>query len=304
MRSLAGRLARLNKQIGDEERGQIEAAAGLPLTKLVGDLLDAVDPDRVEAQALVLAHLPPGNDPGDARRQEAQAQLVQAAAKPLTGALVELLDNIRRAHEQALDHDTLDVVEFAGWGDEAAVNAQKIVDEMAAFFRVHQDELEALTIFFSQPYRRYEVTYAMIHEVLATLRREKPALAPERVWAAYAQLDNYQGSQPVQELTLLVGLIRRASGLDERLADYGDTVRRNFQTWVMGRHAGAGEKFNEAQMAWLHLIRDHMISSYHIERDDLEMAPFDAQGGLGRMYQLFGGQMDGVMAELNEALVA
>ena len=38
-------------------------------------------------------------------------------------------------------------------------------------------------------------------------------------------------------------------------------------------------------------------------RDDLEMAPFDAQGGLGRMYQLFGGQMDAVMAELNEALV-
>jgi type I restriction enzyme R subunit len=56
-------------------------------------------------------------------------------------------------------------------------------------------------------------------------------------------------------------------------------------------------------MAWLHMIRDHMIGSYHIERDDLEMAPFDAQGGLGRMYQLFGGQMDEVMAELNEALV-
>lgn len=303
VRSLAGRLARLNKQIGDEERGQIEAAAGLPLSKLVGDLLDAVDPDRVEAQALTLANLPAGNDPGDAKRQAAQAQLVGEAAKPLTGALVELLDNIRRAHEQTIDHETLDAVEFAGWGDETAVNAQKIVDEMAAFFRIHQDELEALTIFFSQPYRRHEVTYAMIHEVLATLRREKPALAPARVWAAYAQLDSYKGSQPAQELTLLVGLIRRASGLDERLADYGDTVRRNFQTWVMGRHAGAGEKFNEAQMAWLRLIRDHMISSYHIEREDLEMAPFDAQGGLGRMYQLFGGQMDGVMAELNEALV-
>jgi type I restriction enzyme R subunit len=70
----------------------------------------------------------------------------------------------------------------------------------------------------------------------------------------------------------------------------------------MARHAGAGEKFNETQMGWLHMIRDHMIASFHIERDDLEMAPFDAQGGLGRMFQLFGGQMDEVMAELNEAL--
>jgi type I restriction enzyme R subunit len=135
------------------------------------------------------------------------------------------------------------------------------------------------------------------------LKRERPDLAPPRVWQAYAQLDNYKGSQPVQELTMLVALIRRVCGLDERLADYGETVRRNFQSWIMARHAGAGPKFNESQMNWLHMIRDHMISSFHIERDDLEMAPFDAQGGLGRMYQLFGAEMDSVMAELNEALV-
>ena len=303
VRSLVGRLSRLNQQIGQAEQQQIEAAAGLPLTMLMRNLLQAIDPDVVEAEALSLANMPPGKDPGEAKRQEAQAQLVQAAAQPLTGALIDLLDNIRRLHEQTLDHETLDEVEFLGWGDEAAGNAHKMVAEMEAFFRVHQDELEALTIFFSQPQRRHKVTYAMIHEVLEVLKREKPALAPARVWQAYAHLDDYKGSQPVQELTLLVALIRRASGLDERLADYADTVRRNFQTWVMARHAGAGEKFNETQMAWLHMIRDHMIGSYHIERDDLEMAPFDAQGGLGRMYQLFGAQMDEVMAELNEALV-
>ena len=300
--SLAGRLARLNKQIGEEERAQIEAAAGLPLSQFIGNLLHAIDTDTVETKALALTNMPPGNDPGDAQRQESQAQLVQNAAQPLTGALIDLLDSIRRAHEQTLDHDTLDEVLFAGWSDDAAANAQKLADEMAAFFKVYQDQLEALTIFFAQPYRRHEVTYALIHEVLVTLKREKPALAPARVWQAYAQLDNYKGSQPVQELTMLVALLRRVSGLDAQLADYGDTVRRNFQTWVMAWHAGQGEKFNEAQMAWLRLIRDHMISSYHIERDDVEMAPFDAQGGLGRMYQLFGGQMDDVMAELNETL--
>lgn len=302
VRSLAGRLARLNKQIGDDERQQIEAAAGLPLTKLVGNLLDAIDPDWVEGKALELTNMLPGNDPGDAKRQEAQEQLVRAAAAPLTGQLIDLLDNIRRAHEQTIDHETLDEVLNLGWDEDAAAKNQKIADEMAAFFRVHQDELAALTIFFSQPYRRHEVTYAMIHEVLTVLKREKPALAPARVWQAYAQLDDYQGSQPVQELTMLVALIRRVGGLDERLTHYGDTVRRNFQAWVMARHAGAGAKFNEAQMAWLHMIRDHMISSYRMERDDLEMAPFDAQGGLGRMYQLFGSQMDAVMAELNETL--
>jgi type I restriction enzyme R subunit len=41
-----------------------------------------------------------------------------------------------------------------------------------------------------------------------------------------------------------------------------------------------------------------------MERDDLEMAPFDAKGGLGKMYQLFGEGMDTVLQEMNEALAA
>jgi type I restriction enzyme R subunit len=57
-------------------------------------------------------------------------------------------------------------------------------------------------------------------------------------------------------------------------------------------------------MAWLHLIRDHIAGSFHFERDDLEMTPFDAQGGLMGMYQLFGDRMDWVMDELNRELVA
>ena len=46
------------------------------------------------------------------------------------------------------------------------------------------------------------------------------------------------------------------------------------------------------------------MTSFHTDRDDLELAPFDSQGGLGTMHQLFGERMDGVLGELNEALVA
>jgi type I restriction enzyme R subunit len=57
-------------------------------------------------------------------------------------------------------------------------------------------------------------------------------------------------------------------------------------------------------MLWLQMIRDHIISSFHFERNDLKMAPFDAQGGLGKMYQLFGTDMDGLIEEMNEELAA
>ena len=122
--------------------------------------------------------------------------------------------------------------------------------------------------------------------------------------AAIAASSNYQGKQPASELTSLVALIRRVCGMDTQLTDFDDTVRRNFQSWIMKHHAGNTDKFNEEQMHWLHMIRDHIASSIHIERDDLEMSPFDGQGGLGKMYKLFGADTDKVLDELNDALAA
>lgn len=69
------------------------------------------------------------------------------------------------------------------------------------------------------------------------------------------------------------------------------------------KQAGA-VKFTEAQMAWLHLVRDHIATSVHLDRDDLELGTMGQQGGLARMYQLFGEGMDGVIDELNEMLAA
>ena len=72
----------------------------------------------------------------------------------------------------------------------------------------------------------------------------------------------------------------------------------------MRYHSGNSEKFNEQQMQWLQAIRDHIASSFHFERDDLDMTPFDAKGGLMGMYQQFGDKMDWVIEELNRELVA
>jgi len=41
---------------------------------------------------------------------------------------------------------------------------------------------------------------------------------------------------------------------------------------------------------------------FHVERDDLDMAPFDPVAGLGRMFQLFGCQVDSLLTGLNELL--
>jgi type I restriction enzyme R subunit len=303
--SLAGRLARLNKQLDTDDQRQIrEATGGVELGQIVGKLFAAIDADNIEARALELAGLPIGNDPGDSKRQQAQGQLVSAIAGVFTGPLVELIDSIRRAKEQTIDHDNLDTVLRAEWDKDAANNAQALTAEFAEYLHSNKDHIEALSIFFSQPYRRRELSFNLIRQVLDKLKADKPKLAPLRVWNAYCQLDDYKGAQPINELTALVALIRRVCGMDDKVSTFDSSVHRNFQNWIMKHHSGGREKFNEEQMNWLRMIRDHVANSFHIERDDLEMSPFDGQGGLGRMYQLFGAKMDTLLDELNEVLVA
>jgi type I restriction enzyme R subunit len=298
--SLAARLSRLDNKLGAEDQEKIAAEAGTSLTAIVRDLFDAIDPDKVEADAKAAGH----PEPNDAAMNAAREKRIKQAANVFTGPLINLMETIRRDNEQTIDHDNLDTLLRAEWAGDAAENAKQIAQEFENYLAENRDEIEALSIYFNTPARRSEVTYAMIKDVLKKLIEDRPRLAPLTVWQAYAHLDDYKGSNPASDLTALVALIRRVTGLDETLTRHSERVRRNFQNWVLNRHSGAGQKFTEEQMEWLRMIRDHLATSFTIERDDLDMAPFDSKGGMGQMYSLFGDGMDKVMIEMNEALSA
>ena len=57
-------------------------------------------------------------------------------------------------------------------------------------------------------------------------------------------------------------------------------------------------------MTWLRMIKDHVTSSFHIEKDNFDLNPFNAQGGLSKMWQLFCDQTKTIIKELNEELAA
>ena len=301
--SLAGRLARLDRQLDNAERERIkERAGGVELSQIVGNLLAATDTDRIDEKAREIESVADDAEPSVSACNKAREQLVDAAVNVFNGELIELIDSIRRDKEQTIDHDGLDNVLRAEWAGDSRENAEAIAQDFRQYLEDNRDEIEALHIFYAQPHRRREVTYAMIRKVFDRLKSDKPRLSPLRVWQAYVLLDEYKGAEPVSELTALVALIRRVCGIDAKVSPYSETVRRNFQNWIMTHHSGGGEKFNEAQMEWLRMIRDHIISSFHLDRDDLGMAPFDGKGGMGQMYKLFGDRMDSVIEELNEAL--
>ena len=298
--SLAARLSRLDNKLEAEDQEKIAKEAGKPLTAIVRDLFDAIDPDKVEADAKAAGH----HEPDDAAMQTAREERIKQAANVFTGQLINLMDTIRRDNEQTIDHENLDTLLRAEWAGDVAENAKQIAQEFEDCLNENRDQIEALSIYFNTPARRSEVTFDMVKEVLKKLKDDQPRLAPLTVWRAYAHLDDYKGEAPEKALNALVALIRRVCGLDQTLTRHSDRVKRNFQSWILQRHSGAGEKFTEEQMDWLRMIRDHLTMSFTIERDDLEMAPFDGKGGMGQMYALFGDGMDEVMTEMNEALSA
>ncbi|MCM1986641.1 DEAD/DEAH box helicase family protein [Methanococcoides seepicolus] len=299
--SLASRLARLNKQITDEERATFaEKANGKDISAAIRDLFSAYNPDIIDARAAGIKQQQP-QMPEQEVQEQAQQELIDVARSTFSGELNEYIENVRRVHDQIIDTVNLDTVLRAEWDKDAVVKADELISDFKAYMEANKDEITALTIFYNQPYQRRDVTFKMIREVLEKLKLEKPHLAPSRVWQAYEQLEKANGNSPKNELTALVSLIRRVTEIDPVLTAYDLTVNRNFQNWVFSKQAGT-LKFNEDQMNWLRMIKDYVSTSFHLDLEDLDYTPFDAMGGRGRMYQLFGDGMNVVISELNEAL--
>lgn len=303
--SLANRLTRLDKQITEKEKKQFaEKANGKSVSQVVKELLNAFNPDVLEEIESKVRTEMAGAAPVDIEAKiKAQTETLQnEAAKVFTGELNEYIENVRKAHEQKIDLANPDEVIHVGWDKDNTNKANEIITSFSEWIQENKDELMALQIFYNQQFRRRELTYSMIKEVLEKLQNDKPSLAPLNVWRAYEALEQCNGS-PRNELTAIVSLIRKISGLDSTLTSYDKIVDKNFQDWVFKKQAGA-TKFNEEQMQWLRMIKDYVVNSFHIDKDDFDLNPFNAQGGLGKMWQLFGDQTEEIINELNEALAA
>lgn len=307
--SLANRLIRLEKQITEKEKDKLlEFSGGKNLKQITKELITAYDQDEIDNKAQIEINKIPVQDrtPAliDEAKKTAQKELVRQAASTFNGELNDYLDNVRREHEQIIDGVNIDTVTKSEWDTTSVDKATAIVKDFSEYLELHKDEIKALSIFYNQPYNRREITFKMIKEVFDKLTLEKPMLAPDYVWDAYATLEEVKSQQPKDELTALVSLIRRACGIDSELKAFDKTIDENFKNWIFKQNAGKHNRFTNEQMDWLRMIKDHVVSSYHIELDDLDYTPFDSQGGRGKMFQLFGNEMNEIINELNEVLAA
>ena len=303
LNSLAGRLARLDKAIDDKDKMQIRDVAGTSLNGIISDLLTVVDPDKQEEKAKEMFGT---ESPTGEEVEEAYQELADKACQVFDDPeLREAIKQIKKKNEQVIDTVSQDSVLFAGFDEEAKEKARTIVDTFKKFIEDNKDEITALQILYNIPYGKRHLTYEEIERLAKAIEKPPYNLSQEKVWMAYEQLEKsrVKGAGPQRLLTDIISLVRFAMGKSDVLKPFPEVADERFYSWLEEQES-KGRKFTQEQLEWLTMIKDHVATSLSIDADDFELAPFYEKGGLSRVYSLFGEELDTVLNELNEVLVA
>ncbi|MFE6446853.1 DEAD/DEAH box helicase family protein [Nocardiopsis dassonvillei] len=273
--TLAGRLSRLNTQIGDGERAQIEQVAGQPLREIVGGLVRAADPDEQEK----------------ARRlhgDDGPRELLLEAWKPLAAnpELRILLMDIRRAHDIVYDEGSRDqVIEATGISSEEL--ATRRVGSFREWMEANQDKIAPFELAFREGGEPREV-YRNLKDLAATISRPQYNWTPEGLYNAYVQMGKAARLPgTTRGVVDLIGILRFELGLDGEVKPYRSLVEERFAAW-MARQEQAGSGFTEEQGWWLRRIVDVVSTSIAFDPEHLDEPPFLERGGVDGFVVTFG----------------
>jgi type I restriction enzyme R subunit len=301
--SLAGRLARLDRQLSEVDKKELEkVTGGRPLKQIINELLDAVDPDNKIEKAKERFKT---DAPKEEEIKQAYEDLAKDACKIFDNPEVRnTLIEVKRRNEQIIDTVSKDTVIFMGFDEKAKEKAQTLVDTFKTFITENKDELTALQIIYGKPYGKRHLTYEAIKQLADAIKKPPYQLTPDLLWQAYEQLEKskVRRAGPQKLLTDIISLVRFAIGENDALEPFAETVNDRFEQWLSLQEE-SGRTFTPKQIEWLAMIKDHIATSLSIEIDDFELAPFYEKGGAIKAYQVFGQELDKVLEELNEVLV-
>jgi type I restriction enzyme R subunit len=301
--SLAGRLARLDRELETAERGEIEATAGgKSLRQVINGLFDAVDPDKqiAKAKELFKTDCPSVEQVSKASEELAKSACVLFDDPLFRNKLVE----VKQRSEQIIDVTSIDEVLIAEHDRQAAEKARLAVKSFKRFIEANKDELTALQIIYNRPYTQRRLTYEAIKELADAIRKPPYNLTPELVWLAYGQLEKskVKAAGPQKLLTNIVSLVRFALGKVDVLEPFGDFVNYRFNDWFIKQEV-LGKHFTPEQEEWLNMIKEHITTSLNVDIDAFELSPFNQKGGAVKAYQLFGQELNKLLEELNTVLI-
>jgi len=303
--SLGARLARLDREISEEQREELrEIAGGKDLKALVSDFLRSTDADEAEKRAKERHNIPEGKSPTEKQIDEAQVELMREALMPLhSPRFRDSIIGLRRSLDQVIDEQTQDELLRAGFDAQAREKARSLVTNFRKFIEENKEELEAIRLLYSQPYRS-GLRYRHVKELVAAISRPPLSTTVPRIWHAFEAMEpeavkGRGGNQVVD----VIALVRHALDGKRPLVPYAGSVDERYQGWLMSQE-NAGVRFSPEQRKWLEAIKDHVATSLTIDEEDFDDPPLRQLGGLGKVYEVFGDRLGDILQAINEALAA
>lgn len=305
--ALAARLTRLDRELEPGDRKELASLAGdRTPAALASGLLASLDADAAHAAAVERFALPAGDAPTQEQVDTVERERMAEALKPfLDPALRRRILEIRRMLDQVIDEISKDDLLAAGFDGAAADRARGKLADFRRFLEENREEIEALQILYSQPYRA-GLRYRHVKELAEALRRPPLTLHDPAagLWSLYEAVEPEKvRGKGGKMLVDLVQIVRHALEPEAPLVPRRDDVQRRYHAWLDEKRR-AGVVFSEEQMRWIEAIKDHIVASLTIEREDFEEVPFSQMGGLGKAYEVFGEELSVVLDELNERLAA
>lgn len=308
--SLAGRLARLEQEIDDKGREEIEnilrgnVQVNVPtIRQLTYQILESLDPDKQIERAKESFKT---EAPTEQQVQKATETLAKTACAPFDNPkLREVLADVKKRLEQTIDTVSKDTLLYAGSDEKAKEKTRTIVESFKKFIEENKAEITALQILYSKPYGSRHLTYEDIKQLAEAIRKPPYNLTPELLWHAYQQLEQskVRGAGAQKLLTNIISLVRFAIGEADALEPFPQTVDQRFRRWL-AKQEELGREFTPEQVEWLAMIKDHIATSVTIFIEDFDDPPFYGKGGRVKAYQVFGKELETIIEDFNSSLVA
>ncbi|MFF9653027.1 DEAD/DEAH box helicase family protein [Streptomyces sp. NPDC014622] len=306
--TLAARLAKLDIQMTDEERAEIQRlSGGLELTKIVHKMVDAVSADR-QLEVRETAERA-GRDPERAVRDLIERAVQPLAAQPpLRARLLEM----RRAKDILYDENGVDELLRAGAVADDEDTAVRTVRDWRQYIADNRDEIAAMSIAFSAgsdvpP----SVAMNRLNDVARSIARPPRAWTPDKLWQAYEKLGEAatDGTRRTHTAPDLLALLRyELAGGAERGAPaprpHEEVVRERYQAWMTSQEQ-MGTRFTERQRWWLDRIAEATAKRVRFDTADLDYAPFTSRNGTDGFIAEFGGtRAEHIITEMDRELSA
>jgi type I restriction enzyme, R subunit len=206
-------------------------------------------------------------------------------------AFFDICDNYKRARKTFIiadgAEDTVTSERVFRAKDGSELRPTDYIKEFEQFVKDNPEHIEALEILLNRP---KEFHTSELEDL-----RGKLSIYPNDLEDKFTE-KNLRDAYD-KKLADIISIIKHAAQ-GEDLLTAESRIKRAFQK------IRSGHKFTEEQEKWLALIEGHLVENILMEKEDFDLMMFTREGGnYSKINQIFNGELDKLIQEINEAVL-